>query len=74
MLKIMGKKIFYNFTLKIFAYLPMCDSYLTVWRPETPKRVTLSNSEDPGEMPHNAAFHQGLHCLLRQNQYSAKEI
>ena len=27
---------------------------------------TLANSEDPDEMLHNAAFHQGLHCLLRQ--------
>ena len=27
---------------------------------------TLTNSEDPDEMPHLAAFHQGLHCLLRQ--------
>ena len=35
---------------------------------------TLTNSEDPDEMPHNAAFHQGLHCLLRQNGYSDKEI
>ena len=26
---------------------------------------TLANSEDPDEMPHKAAFHQGLHCLLR---------
>ena len=25
---------------------------------------TLTNSEDPDEMPHNATFHQGLHCLL----------
>ena len=25
---------------------------------------TLENSEDPDEMPHNAAFHQGLHFLL----------
>ena len=24
---------------------------------------TLANSEDPDEMQHNAAFHQGLHCL-----------
>ena len=28
---------------------------------------TLANSEDPDEMSHNAAFHQVLHCLLRQN-------
>ena len=24
---------------------------------------TFANSEDPDEMQHNAAFHQGLHCL-----------
>ena len=35
---------------------------------------TLANSEDPDEMLHNAAFHQGLHCLLRQNRSSEKEI
>ena len=35
---------------------------------------TLTNSLDPDEMPHNAAFHQGLHCLLRQNRSSEKEI
>ena len=23
---------------------------------------TFANCEDPDEMPHNAAFHQGLHC------------
>ena len=26
---------------------------------------TLANSEDPDKIMHNAAFHQGLHCLLR---------
>ena len=25
---------------------------------------TLTNSEDPDEMPHDVAFHLGLHCLL----------
>ena len=35
---------------------------------------TYANSEDPDEMLHNAAFHQGLHCLLRQNLSSVKEI
>ena len=34
---------------------------------------TLTNSEDPDEMPHNTVFHQGLHCLLRQNPSSEKE-
>ena len=28
---------------------------------------TFENSENPDEMPENAAFHQDLHCLLRQN-------
>ena len=31
-----------------------------------PKMSTFANSEDPYEMPQNVAFHQGLHCLLRQ--------
>ena len=34
----------------------------------------MADSADPDEMPHKAAFHQGLHCLLRQNQSSEKEI
>ena len=25
---------------------------------------TFTNCEDPDEMPHDAAFHQGLHCLF----------
>ena len=35
---------------------------------------TLANSEDPDEMPHHAAFHQGLHCLLRLKPSSEKNI
>ena len=35
---------------------------------------TLANSEDPDEMQHNAAFHQGLHYLLRLKQLSGIEI
>ena len=31
---------------------------------------TLTNSEDPDEMQHTAAFHQGLHCLLILQQPS----
>ena len=33
----------------------------------------VENSEDPDEIPPTAAFHQGLHCLLRQNRSSEKE-
>ena len=29
---------------------------------------TFANIADPDEMQHNAAFHQGMHCLLRLNQ------
>ena len=35
---------------------------------------TFANSEDPDEMPHIVAFHQGLHCLLKQNLSSEKKI
>ena len=28
---------------------------------------TMANSEDTDEIQHKVAFHQGLHCLLRQN-------
>ena len=31
-------------------------------------RSTLANSEDPDEMLHKAAFHQGLHRLLKQKE------
>ena len=35
---------------------------------------TLANSEDQNEMPHVAAFHQSLHCLLKQKRSSVKGI
>ena len=35
---------------------------------------TLTHSKDPDEMSHMAVFQQGLHCLLRQNRHSEKEI
>ena len=35
-------------------------------------RSTLANSEDPDEIPHDAAFHQGLHYFLLQCQSSEK--
>ena len=38
----------------------------------TPPTDSLAYSADPDEMPQHAAFHQGLHCLLRQNQSSEK--
>ena len=33
---------------------------------------TLANSEDPDEMPHNAAFHLGLHCFAKIKRSSEK--
>ena len=35
---------------------------------------TFANSEDLDEMPQNVAFHEGMHYLLRQNQYSETEV
>ena len=29
---------------------------------------TFPSSEDPDEMQHHAAFHQGLHCLSMQKK------
>ena len=26
--------------------------------------ITITDREDPDLMPHNVAFHQGLHCLI----------
>ena len=37
-------------------------------------RVILANSDNPDTMPHDAAFHQGLHRLLIQKRSSKKEI
>ena len=36
--------------------------------------LTLANSKDPYEVPHNTAFHRDLHCLLRGKQSLEKEI
>ena len=33
---------------------------------------TFINSEDPDEMPHYAAFHQGLYCLLGKKDLQTK--
>ena len=43
-------------------------------RARTHKRKHQATSEDPDKMPHYAAFYQALHCLLRQNRSSEKEI
>ena len=34
----------------------------------------FANSEDPDEMQHDAAFHQGLQCLLILKQSSGTKI
>ena len=41
---------------------------LTLLYTGNPLTGTFTNSEDLDEMPHNAAFHQGLHCLLYGNR------
>ena len=32
-----------------------------------------TNCVDPGEMLHNAAFHQGIHCLLGKKDLQSKK-
>ena len=46
---------------------------LTLCVPETPLNFG-KHCVDPDEKSHNVAFHQDLHCLLRQNRSSEKEI
>ena len=46
-----------NSSLYFFLFNPLCTG--------NPKKGTLANTEDPDEMQHNAAFHQGLHGLQR---------
>ena len=36
--------------------------------------ITTADREDPDYMPHKMAFHQGLHCLLRQKLSSEKKL
>ena len=43
-------------------------------RIRNPKMGTLANSENPDEISHNAAFHQGLHCLLRKINLQGKNF
>ena len=54
------------FTGQTFDFNPL--------RVRNPKTSTLANNEDPDEMSHNAQFHRGLQCLLRQNPSLEKEI
>ena len=57
-------------SLKRFFRAPQ-NTYLNLWVKKLLQfcaltlciRKTFANSEDPDEMQHYAAFHQGLHCL-----------
>ena len=48
-----------------FIFLPGTSVLINPLYGGNPLMTTLENSEDPDKMQHNAAFHQGLHCLLR---------
>ena len=45
-------------------FMANCEYFILYWTRDF-QTGTLANSEDPDEMPLNAAFNQGLHCLLR---------
>ena len=57
------------FNGNLVALLPIDYPILTY-----PLMGTFANSKDPDEMSLNTSFHQDLHCLLRHNQSSEKEI
>ena len=48
---------------EIYGHLNIV-STLCILEPPIFKMDTLANSEEPDEMQHDAAFHQGLHCLV----------
>ena len=58
--------------MEIFVNMSVFNQ-LTVCLLETPKR-TLTDSEDPDEMPHDAAFHQGLHYIKRVQWLSGRVL
>ena len=55
-------------------YLPFRTTYPFVYWKPIKAGYFSKNSEDPDEMPQNAAFHQGLHRLPRSIQYSRTEV
>ena len=46
-------------------YNNLAGEYINPLYSGNPITSTFANSEDPDEMQHNAAFHHGLHSLLR---------
>ena len=59
--------VFFSLTDNLFKLVMKCIHISAVFSLLEIARLltgTLANSEDPDEMPHNAAFHQSLHCLL----------
>ena len=62
----------FSYTFTFWSAIP----FNPLWNgnPSTVTLTNMANSEDPAEMPHEVAFHQGLLCLLRQNRSSEKVI
>ena len=51
--------------IPLLLFIPLCT--------RNPELGTLASSEDPDEMPHinNAAYHWGMHCLLKSLSHQA---
>ena len=62
MLVLIAKDLQYNSSLICLSENVLRSSY--VW----------ANSEDPDEMLQDAAFHQGLHCLLKKKSSEIENI
>ena len=58
----------------IIIYFILSNSASSPLRTGNTSTDTFINSDNPDEMSHKATFHQGLHCLLRQNRPAEKEM
>ena len=63
-----------TFTFCIRALKVLVCRCINPLRTRNPITGILANIEDPDEMLQTAAFHLGLHCLLRLKQSLEKEI
>ena len=76
--KVMSESVLWYKTSQIKMVTSAFKSYTRNGTAHKTRKVsrlaTLCRLETSTEMLHNAAFHQGLHCLQRQNRSSEKEI
>ena len=61
-----NKILDFSSLVKIFFLFITLESYFNSFIPDTRNsKQVCQKSADPDKMPHKAAYHQGLQCLLR---------